>query len=92
MAYSTSNPPACISQPLAGAAGQAWTYLSTHTAAATAASSFISNGAALGMQVGDSFRCVELTTAGVYTAHADGCVSAVTTAAGATITFAQATT
>ena len=92
MAYSSTNPPALISQSVSGGAGGAWIYQSTHTAAAAAASSFIDNGDALGMKVGDSFRNVELTTAGAYTAHADGCVSAVTTGAGATVVFSQATT
>lgn len=91
MAYSSTNPPILIAQSFGSAPG-AWVYKSTHTAAATAASGFIANGDALGLQVGDSFRNVEVTTAGAYTAHADGCVSSVTASSAATVVFAQATT
>jgi len=91
MAYSSTNPPINIAQSF-GSGPQYWVYKSTHTAAATAASSFVSNGFDLGMSVGDSFRNVELTTAGAYTAFADGCVTTVTSGAGATVVFSATST
>lgn len=91
MAYSSTNGPAMTSQRFGGGMAD-WTYASTHTAAAVAASSFISNGAALGMKAGDGFRSVQLTTAGAFTAFANGIVSSVTPGAGATVTFAATST
>jgi len=92
MAYSSTNPPKLIAQTYGDSPGNIWAYSSTHTAAAAAASGFISNGFALGMKVGDSFRNVELTTAGAYTAFADGIVSGVTASSAATVTFAATST
>ena len=91
MAYSSTNPPKLIAQTYGDSPGNVWTYSSTHTAAAAAASGFIDNGFALGMK-GDSFRNVELTTAGAFTAFADGIVSGVTASSAATVTFAATST
>lgn len=91
MAYSSTNPPHLIAQTFGTGPGY-WVYKSTHTAAATAASSFISDGFDLGMKVGDSFRNIEVTTAGAFTAFADGCVTTVTSGAGATVVFAATST
>lgn len=92
MAYSSTNGPAMVSQRFGGGIGASWVYSSTHTIAATAATSFFSNGAALGMKVGDGIRAVELTTAGAFTAFANGIVSSVTAGAGATVVFAATST
>lgn len=91
MAYSSTNGPAMTSQRFGGGMAD-WTYRSTHTVAATAATSFFSNGAALGMKTGDGIRTVELTTAGVFTAFANGMVTVVTAGAGATVVYAATST
>lgn len=51
MAYSVSNPPRLLMQPIAGA--RLWQYVSTDDAATVDASGYITNGGALGMKVGD---------------------------------------
>lgn len=91
MAYSSTNPPAVISQTF-GTGINLWAYKSTHTAAAVAASSFFSDGYSLGMRAGDAIFIAHVTTAGAYTAHAFGAVSAVSSGAGATVTFAASST
>lgn len=53
MAYSTSNPPALVQQPLTGGAGKFWVYKSTDAAATVDAANYITNGGSLGMAVGD---------------------------------------
>lgn len=53
MAYSTSNPPALVQQPLTGGAGKFWIYKSTDAAATVDAANYITNGGSLGMSVGD---------------------------------------
>jgi hypothetical protein len=92
MAYSSTNGPALISQRFGGGGGGEWSYLSTHTAAAVAASGFFTNGAALGMKVGDGIRSVQLTTAGAYTAFANGIVTSVTASSAATVVFSATST
>jgi len=92
MAYSSTNPPKLIAQTYGDAVGNYWVYSSTHTAATAASTGFISNGFALGMKVGDSFRNVELTTAGAYTAFADGIVYTVGASSAASVTFAATST
>jgi hypothetical protein len=53
MAYSTSNPPALISQGIGGGARRIWVYASTDAATAVRVSNYISNGYKLGMRKGD---------------------------------------
>jgi len=69
-----------------------WGYSSTHTLAAVAASSFFSNGHALGLKIGDGVYTVTLSTAGAFTDFGLGAVNAVTTGAGATVTYAATST
>lgn len=91
MAYSSTNGPAMISQRFGGG-GASWVYNSTHTIGAVAAAGFISNGSALGLKVGDGIRVIQSTTAGAYTAFANGVVSSVTASSAATIVFAATST
>ena len=53
MAYSTSNPPALISQRVGTSGGAVWYYKSNDDFATVGASGYFSNGADLGMKVGD---------------------------------------
>jgi hypothetical protein len=53
MAYSTSAPPRLIAGSLTGA-GQLWLYSSADAIATVNTSGYFSNGAALGMKVGDT--------------------------------------
>lgn len=69
MAYSTSNPPALKSSaPLTGA-GQTWAYRSTDVATDVDASGYFSNGAALGMKVGDIVEVTDTDTSTTMTLH-----------------------
>ena len=52
MAYSTSNPPFCISQGVAGSR-KVFMYTSTDAAAVVRVSGYFSNGYSLGMRAGD---------------------------------------
>lgn len=52
MAYSTSNPPQLVGQPIAGA-GKIWRYSSTDAVTAVRVSGYITNGWELGMRAGD---------------------------------------
>lgn len=57
MAYSTSNPPNLVAQPLArGTNGETRNWVYNHTDAATAVrvSGYFTNGYALGMRAGDT--------------------------------------
>jgi hypothetical protein len=72
--------------------GSLWGYNSTHTIAAVAASGFFSDGARLGMKVGDVVHVTQLTTAYAYLAHAQARVSAVTASSAATVVFAATST
>ena len=92
MAYSSTNGPAMISQRFGGGGGASWVYSSTHTIGAVAATSFFSNGAQLGLKVNDGIRVVQTTTAGAFTAFANGIVTTVTAGAGATVVFAATST
>jgi hypothetical protein len=84
MAYSTTNPPGLMAAPVGGGGGQIWRYRTTETVSAVTASSFFSNGAALGMLVGDAVHVVSVSTAGAFADTAFLSVSVVTAAAGAT--------
>lgn len=52
MAYSTSNPPALLSQPIGGGGFQVWQYQSTDDAATVDTANYFTNGGALGLRVG----------------------------------------
>lgn len=58
MAYLTSNPPALISGMLNGQ-GQTWVYRSIDAPTLVRVSGYISNGAFLGMRVGDVVRVID---------------------------------
>ena len=53
MAYSTSSPPAMITQRAGASTGAIWWYASTDTHTAVRVSGYITNGDDLGMKVGD---------------------------------------
>lgn len=53
MAYSTSLPPALVSQPIGGGAGKVWVYRSTDASTDVDAANYITNGGSLGMAVAD---------------------------------------
>jgi len=60
MAYSTSSPPVCILQAIAGP--RIWYHESADATAAADASGFITNGGALGMKVNDIVYHKDSTT------------------------------
>ena len=93
MAYSSTGPvPMMIAGNFGGSPMRMFVYESTHTVAAVAGSSFVSNGYSLGMRVGDIVHVNEVTTAGALTGFATGRVSSQTTGAGVTIVFAATST
>ncbi len=62
MAYSTSAPPALVSQGIGGY-GKTWMYVTAADAAAAIdANDFITNGAALGLSVSDTVIVVDTAT------------------------------
>lgn len=81
MAYSTSNPPALVTQRVGANSGAIWMYLSTDAAATVNGANYFSNGDELGMKVNDSVRIVD--TDGVATWSK---VSAVTAGGAASLT------
>ena len=77
MAYSTSTPPRLVSQAIIGA--RTWYHESADATAAADADGFITNGVALGMQVGDivihrdiTSTTTAITTHKVHAINADG--------------------
>jgi hypothetical protein len=99
MAYATSNPPFLLVPRIGGAStntigGSFWGYNSSDIMGTVAATSYFSNGAALGMKVGDRVSVVAVSTASppVYVGHGYGAVSAVTAGAGATIVLVSSST
>lgn len=93
MAYSSTNPPCLMtSGSFGGQSLRMWGYKSTHTLAEVAASSFFSNGHALGLKVGDGLFTVTVSTAGAYTDFGLGVISSVSTGAGATATYLATST
>lgn len=86
MAYSTSNPPRLLVAGMGGSPAM-WHYSSTDVSTAVKATGYFSNGAALGMRVGDVLHSVALSTAGAYVSHSSGVVSSVPTSSAATVTF-----
>ncbi len=53
MAYSVANPPQLVNSLLGTTKGKSWVYDSTDAATAVRANNYISNGADLGMSIGD---------------------------------------
>lgn len=53
MAYSTSNPPACINTGLLNGLGKVWVYRSTDVSTVVDAAGYFTNGYDLGMRAGD---------------------------------------
>ena len=94
MAYSTTNPPHLMGSPVGGGSfgGQFWVHKTTETVSAVTASSFFSNGAALGMKVGDTVSVVSVSTAGAFADTALTSVTVVTAGAGATVATLTSTT
>lgn len=58
MSYSTSNPPSCIAQGVAGSR-KVWMYVSTDDAATVRVSGYFTNGYKLGMRAGDLLIMVD---------------------------------
>jgi hypothetical protein len=81
MAYSTTNPPALISQRVGGG-GAVWSYSSADAVGDVDAAGYFTNGDALGMQVGDEVRVFDTETPLATTCW----VSAVTAGGAATVT------
>lgn len=61
MTYATSNPPALISQRIAGGPA-VWYYKSTDVAATVNGAGYFTNGNLLGMRAGDTIRIYDTTT------------------------------
>lgn len=62
MAYSTANPPALISQGIAGFF-RIWAYKTTDAATVVRTSNYISNGWTLGMRKGDIVMAIDTDAA-----------------------------
>lgn len=65
MAYSTSNPPRLVSQPIAGQ--RVWQYVHTDASATVRVSGYITNGGNLGMKVNDLVLLFDTTNGIVST-------------------------
>lgn len=57
MAYSTSNPPRLVSQPIAG--NRLWQYTSTDAGSVVDASGYFTDGYNLGMRAGDTVIVID---------------------------------
>lgn len=68
MAYSSTNPPALISQRLMGGGMAEWVYSSSHVSTVVAADGFFTNAYDLGMRAGDLVT-VRNSTAFTVTKH-----------------------
>jgi hypothetical protein len=69
-AYSTSNPPALISQGIGGPAGsRTWCLIGTHVTTDADAADFITNADDLGMKVMDTVILVNNTSAAAALVH-----------------------
>ena len=62
MAYSTSNPPALVSQRVGADGGASWIYKSADTDATVNGADYITNAEDLGMKVGDPVTVIDTTT------------------------------
>ena len=62
MAYSTSNPPKLVQQPISGGAGKHWLYRSTDGSSVVAADKYFSNGYNLGLREGDVVWVLDTST------------------------------
>lgn len=80
MAYSTSTPPQLLIPSIGGGVA-VWAYKSTNTTTEILAAGFFSNGAALGLKLGDHILCSN-STSGLPT-HMG--VSSVTASSAATV-------
>lgn len=67
MAYSTNNPPALVTQMVGKNGGSKWMYDSADAATVVRADGYITNGADLGMKVGDSVE--QIDTVGGAVSH-----------------------
>lgn len=92
MPYSSTNPPVLVSGGFGGKPLRVFAYKSSDTAATVAASSYFSDGHSRGMRVGDVVTVTVLSTLGAFAGHNEGRVNAVSTGAGATVTFATSST
>ncbi len=82
MAYSTSLPPALVSQSVGRATGGLWIYLSADVHTDVDAADYFSNGSSLGMKVGDVVFVVETDNSYALSIHV---VTAVTAGGAATV-------
>lgn len=87
MSYSSTNPPALVSQRIAGGPAL-WIYKSTSDASIDAlGSGYYANGEALGMRVGDAVLAIS-NTAGTSLSFSLTCISSISStgsAAGSTV-------
>lgn len=83
MAYATSNPPALVTQRIAGGPAM-WIYKSTDDDATTNGAGYYTNGSALGMRAGDMVYVYDTTTP----KGSQHYVSSVTAGGAATTAFA----
>lgn len=88
MSYSTTNVPALIMQSLGGRGPNIWAYKSSDAVATVCGSSYVSNGFALGMKVGDIVTVLNTAS----TLGSICYVSNVATNAGATLLSSFTTT
>lgn len=92
MAYSTSNPPAAISQQLTRGTTvitdnkpQMWLYNSTNLTTDMTAAGFFSDGVSLGMRPGDVVIGTQYTSAGSSVITFQASVASITTAGAASL-------
>ena len=81
MAYSTDNPPMCVTDNL-GDGMRIWTYKDADAIATVVNALYFTNGDELGMQVGDMVRVYDTTNDLGHTCS----VTTVTAGSGATVT------
>lgn len=67
MAYSTSNPPALVSQMVGKTGGSIWVYDSADASTVVRVAGYFTNASALGIKVGDLI--FQIDTAGATRAH-----------------------
>lgn len=67
MAYLTSNPPACVTQMVGKAGGSTWIYDSADADTVVRVDGYITDGADLGMAIGDVVH--QRDTTGATVAH-----------------------
>jgi len=92
MAYATTAGAYLLVGKTGGGGGSVWGYSSTDSIAQQSAVGFVTDGAKLGMKIGDVFFGTVISTAGAYIGHSNGRVITVTASSAATILFASSST